>query len=124
MGLSGSPSVSRTGHHISRIKSSFELFCASVRDLAHLSSNLTIFLFVVRFLGHFFSCLVTDKDYFWHQMTKFIEFLEVGWIVKKRESPDFRSPEVGISDSVEPKITRLAARKVNNTNAIGFPSAK
>ena len=55
-------------------------------------------------------------------------------VVKKRESPDFRSPEVGISDSVEPKITRLAARKlkVNNTihwinlylgNAIGFPSA-
>ena len=35
--------------------------------------------------------------------------------MKKRESPDFRSPEVGISDSVEPKITRLAARKVNNT---------
>ena len=53
----------------------------------------------------------------------------------KERVPRFRSPEVGISDSVEPKITRLAARKlkVNNTihwinlylvgNAIGFPSA-
>ena len=52
----------------------------------------------------------------------------------KDRVPRFRSPEVGISDSVEPKITRLAARKlkVNNTihwiilylgNAIGFPSA-
>ena len=53
--------------------------------------------------------------------------------MKKRESSDARSPEVGISDSVKPKITRLAARKMNNTihwinlylvgNAIGFLSA-
>ena len=50
----------------------------------------------------------------------------------KERVPRFRSPEVGISDSVEPKITRLAARKVNDIihwinlylgNAIGFPSA-
>ena len=40
---------------ISRIKSSFELFCALVRDLAHVSSKLEFFLFVVRFLGHLFS---------------------------------------------------------------------
>ena len=59
--------VSRTGHHISRIKSSFELFCALVWDLAHFSSKLEFFLFVVRFLGHFCTYLVTDKDYFWHQ---------------------------------------------------------
>ena len=52
----------------------------------------------------------------------------------KERFPRFRSLEVGISDSVEPKITRLFARKVNNTihwinlclvgNAIGFPSAE
>ena len=64
----------------------------------------------------------------------FIEFPGGGGNGKERV-PRFRSPEVGISDSVEPKITRLAARKlkVNNTihwinlylvgNAIGFPSA-
>ena len=59
--------VSRTGHHISRIKSSLEFFCALVWDLAHFSSKLEFFLFVVRFLGHFCTYLVTDKDYFWHQ---------------------------------------------------------
>ena len=32
--------VSRTGHHISRIKSSFEFFYALVWDLAHFSSKL------------------------------------------------------------------------------------
>ena len=122
--------VSRTGHHISRIKSSFELFCALVWDLAHVSSKLEFFLFVVRFLGHFCSCLVTDKDYFWHQMKRWSRILIVctscktlynvlshchicrgcgrgggggsslnfrGGVVKKRESPDFRSPEVGVS---------------------------
>ena len=30
----------------------------------------------------------------------FIEFPGGGGVVKKRESPDFRSPEVGISDVV------------------------
>ena len=30
----------------------------------------------------------------------FIEFLGGGGVVKKRESPDFRSPEVGISEVV------------------------
>ena len=59
--------VSRTGHHISRIKSSLEFFCALVWDLAHFSSKLEFFLFLVRFLGHFCTYLVTDKDYFWHQ---------------------------------------------------------
>ena len=34
-GLSGSLLLSRTGHQISRMKSSFELFCALVCDLAH-----------------------------------------------------------------------------------------
>ena len=63
----------------------------------------------------------------------FIEFPGRGGNGRERV-PRFRSPEAGISDSVEPKITRLAARKlkVNNTihwinlylgNAIGFPSA-
>ena len=32
----------------------------------------------------------------------FIEFLGGGGVVKKRESPDFRSPEVGISELVHP----------------------
>ena len=59
--------VSRTGHHISRIKSSFEFFCALVWDLAHFCSKHEFFLLVVRFLGHFCTYLVTDKDYFWHQ---------------------------------------------------------
>ena len=32
-----------------------------------LSQKLNFFLFVVRFLGHFCTDLVTDKDYIWHQ---------------------------------------------------------
>ena len=90
---------------------------------------MNFFLFVVRFLGHFCTDLVTDKDYIWHQNDDrefswyvthvrihimslvipilvrgveegggggFMEFPEGGG-VKKRESPDFRSPEVSIS---------------------------
>ena len=40
--------LSRTGHHISRIKSSFELFCALIWDLAHFSSKFEFFFFAVR----------------------------------------------------------------------------
>ena len=36
--------LSRTGHQISRIKSSFELFCALVRDLAQVKLKTSIFL--------------------------------------------------------------------------------
>ena len=36
--------LSRTGHQISRIKSSFELFCALVRDLAQFKLKTSIFL--------------------------------------------------------------------------------
>ena len=48
---------------ISRTKSSFELSCALVWDLAHFKLKTSIF----QFLGHFCMYLVTDKDYFWHQ---------------------------------------------------------
>ena len=55
---------SRTGHPISQIKSSFDLFCSLVWDVAHFFRKIWIFLFVVRFLAHFRKYLVTDKDYF------------------------------------------------------------
>ena len=55
--------LSCMGHHISRTKSSFELSCALVWDLAHFKLKTSIF----QFLGHFCMYLVIDKDYFWHQ---------------------------------------------------------
>ena len=57
--------LSRTGHHISRIKSSLELFCALLLEIQPIFSSKKNFLFVVRFLGHFCTYLVTDKDNFW-----------------------------------------------------------
>ena len=82
-----------------------------------------MFFIVVRFLGHFCTYLVTDKDYFWHQnltvctscKTSYnvlshshiyrgwgwgmgvVHQISGGGGVKKRESPDFKSLEAGIS---------------------------
>ena len=55
---------------ISRIKSSFELFCALARDqLEMLAQNLNFSYSQYGFWG---TCLVTDKDYFWDQMKTLI----------------------------------------------------
>ena len=56
--------ASRTGHQISQIKWTFELFCALVWNLAHFFSKFELSSFIVRFLGHFCLYLVTDKDYY------------------------------------------------------------
>ena len=47
--------VSRTGHQISRIKSSFELFCALFRDLAQFKLKTSIFLICSTVSGAFLS---------------------------------------------------------------------
>ena len=61
--------VSHMGRFISRIKSSFELFCAIVWNLAHF--ELKTWIFLIRNCSTvseaFYTYLVTDKDYFWHQ---------------------------------------------------------
>ena len=59
--------VSRTGRFISRIKSSFELFCVLVWNLAHFQFKTGIFLIRNTVSEAFYTYLVTDKDYFWHQ---------------------------------------------------------
>ena len=46
--------ISRTGSP----KSTFEYFCVSVLNLPHFAPQ------ILRFLGHFCTYLVTDKDYF------------------------------------------------------------
>ena len=113
--------LSRTGHHISRIKSSFKLFCALVWDLAHFWLKTWIFLirstvsgafslvfshwqrlFLVskrwlRILIVWHSCK-TSYNVLSHSHWRLGQFCRLGGrVVKKRESPDFRSPEVGIS---------------------------
>ena len=56
--------VSRTGHHISRINSSFELFCALVWDVTHFQLKAWMFGIRSTVSGAFFTYLVIDKDYF------------------------------------------------------------
>ena len=53
-----------TGLQISRIKWTFELFCAfNSLKFSSFISKFELFLFGVRFLGHFCTYLVTDQDY-------------------------------------------------------------
>ena len=107
--------VSRLEHQISRIKWTFEHFCALVWNLVHFFTKFKLFVFIVQFLGHFCACLVNDKDWFviamvwFHVLHVLRQFVGVGrgcWccrhsgvggggVVQNRESPDFRSPEVG-----------------------------
>ena len=54
--------ISRLEHQISRIKWTFEHFCALVWNLVHFITKLELLLFIVQFLGHFCTCLVNDKD--------------------------------------------------------------
>ena len=65
--------VSCTGHQISQIKSSCELFCALIWNLSHFLPKFEFFLlntinftinFIVRFQGHFCTYFITYKDYF------------------------------------------------------------
>ena len=53
--------ISRLEHQISRIKWTFEHFCALVWNLVHFFTKFELFLFIVQFPGHFCTCLVNDK---------------------------------------------------------------
>ena len=55
--------VSRTGHQISRIKSSYKLFCAVIYNLPKFFQNSNFLLFLARFLRHFCTYFNTDNDY-------------------------------------------------------------
>ena len=61
--------LSRTGHQISWIKQTFELFCALVWSWPIFSLKICTFLFH-GFLGHFCTYLVTEKVYFVITMMK------------------------------------------------------
>ena len=63
-GLSGSLLVSRMGHQISQVKLSYKIFCALIWNLSIFSQNLNLLWFIVRFLEHFCTYFITDKDYF------------------------------------------------------------
>ena len=138
----------RTGHHIPRIKSSFELFCAFIAwDLAHF-----FFLFKSRFLRHFCTYLVTDH---WQRLflasKRSLRILIVctscktsynvlkhshwglsqfvgGLVKKKKKAPDFRSPEVGISSYTFPATYRAAQktllRYAQDASASGLKSLR
>ena len=58
--------VSQLEHQISRIKWNFEHFCALVWNLVHFFTKFELFVFIVKFLGHFCKCLVNDKDFVRH----------------------------------------------------------
>ena len=64
--------LSRTGHQIFLIKSTFVLFCSLVWNLAH--QNLNFFLFIVRFLG-IFAHILSLKRLFHHNRNDGSEFL-------------------------------------------------
>ena len=116
--------VSRLEHQISRIKWTFEYFCALVWNLVHFFTKFELFLFIVQFLGHFCTCLVNEVSsslQWWKRIlipctscntsyNVLRQFVGAGggggvggvdirgWgggVVQNRESPDFRSPEVG-----------------------------
>ena len=63
-GLSGSLLVSSMGHQISQVKLSYKIFCALIWNLSIFSQNLNLLWFIVRFLEHFCTYFITDKDYF------------------------------------------------------------
>ena len=53
--------VSHMGHQISRIKSSYELFCALIWNLSHFLTKFKFFSFIVQCLWHFCMYFITDK---------------------------------------------------------------
>ena len=57
-------SLSRTGYQISRIKSSYKLFCALIYNLPNFFQNSNFLPFLVRFLRHFCTYFNTDNDYY------------------------------------------------------------
>ena len=122
--------VSCTGHQISRIKSSYELFCALIWNVSHFLPKFE-FSLIQRWVSGAFSVVFhhwlrlfrhyNHKSYLWwsvplvtlHIMSPEADrwldrILLIGWVVnrwhskgegvlQKKESPDFRIPEVCIS---------------------------
>ena len=57
-------SLSGTGYQISRIKSSYKLFCALIYNLPNFFQNSNFLPFLVRFLRYFCTYFDTDNDYY------------------------------------------------------------
>ena len=57
-------SLSRTGYQISRIKSSYKLFCVLIYNLPNFFQNSNFLPFLVRFLRYFCTYFDTDNDYY------------------------------------------------------------
>ena len=53
-----------TGEQISRIKSSYEIFCALIWNYPIFAKNSNFLSVKVWFLGHFCMYFISDKDYF------------------------------------------------------------
>ena len=72
------------GHQISRIKSSYELFCALIGNLSHFLRKFNFLLFIVWFLGHFahtssLTKIILKMKKWSSQWTQFMQLRKEAW---------------------------------------------